>query len=194
MPSLRDQLSPIQLEVGVQGGCEAAIHAICSVLDHPTLCEEWMVLKKMDIHNAFNSVCQDHILQVCAGRAVPLLHLANATYAKPSELILGNDVIMSKTGTQQSDPLGHYLFALSINDIAWSITSPINLWYLDDATIDGSPSCVNLSKNFLYYQELAFIQTSQNMKLSTLAATLLMMAPWTYNKSFHGSKSLKLKI
>ena len=45
---------------------------------------------------------------------------------------------MSETGLQQSDPLGHVLLALSIDDIARSVTLPINVWCLDGATNSGS--------------------------------------------------------
>ena len=45
--SLRNQMSHLQLGVGVRGTSNAAIHAIRSVLDHPPLCEESMVLIKL---------------------------------------------------------------------------------------------------------------------------------------------------
>ena len=52
--------------------------------------------------------------------------------------MIGNETILSETGVQQGDPLGPILFALAVDEIARSVRSPINIWYLDDATI-GCP-------------------------------------------------------
>ena len=57
-------------------------------------------------------------------------------------LFFDNDVTMSETGIQQGDSLGSVLFALSIDDIVWSVTSPIDVWYIDNSIIDSSTYCV----------------------------------------------------
>ena len=54
--SLRNQMSHLQLGVGVRGTSNTAIHAIRSVLDHPPLGEESMVLIKLYVRNGFVSV------------------------------------------------------------------------------------------------------------------------------------------
>ena len=51
--------------------------------------------------------------------------------------MIGNETILSETGIQQGDPLGPVLFALAVDEIARSVRSPINIWYLDDATTGG---------------------------------------------------------
>ena len=56
--------------------------------------------------------------------------------------MIGNETILSKTGVQQGDPLGPVLFALAVDEIARSVRSPINIWYLDDATIGGPAESV----------------------------------------------------
>ena len=38
--------------------------------------------------------------------------------------------------------MGPLLFALAVDDIARSISSPLNIWYLDDASIGGPPDAV----------------------------------------------------
>ena len=143
MPYLRVQLLHVQLAVGVRGGCVAAIHVIRSVLDHPPLCEQVMVLK-LDIRNLFKSVRRDHILYVCDREAPSLLRLAVLTYAKPSELIHGNDVIRSETVIQEGDPIIPVLFAISIDDIAISVNTLINVCCLDDSIIVDSPSVISM--------------------------------------------------
>ena len=56
--------------------------------------------------------------------------------------MIGNETILSETGVQQGDPLGPVLFALAVDEIARSVRSPINIWYLDDATIGGPAESV----------------------------------------------------
>ena len=51
--------------------------------------------------------------------------------------MIGNETTLSETGAQQGDPLGSVLFALAVDEIARSVRSPINIWYLDDAMIGG---------------------------------------------------------
>ena len=41
------------------------------------------------------------------------------------------------TGIQQGDPLGLVLFAMAVDEVASSLSSKINIWYLDDATLGG---------------------------------------------------------
>ena len=49
------------------------------------------------------------------------------------------NLIWSDSGVQQGDPLGPLIFSLAIHDIASSMKSNLNVWYLDDATIAGDP-------------------------------------------------------
>ena len=56
--------------------------------------------------------------------------------------MIGNETILSETGVQQGDPPGPVLFALAVDEIARSVRSPINIWYLDDATIGGPAESV----------------------------------------------------
>ncbi|CAE1328756.1 unnamed protein product [Acanthosepion pharaonis] len=57
-------------------------------------------------------------------------------------LIASDNIISSATGIQQGDPLGPLLFDMAIDGIARSITSPFNIWYLDNATLGGSIATV----------------------------------------------------
>ena len=49
---------------------------------------------------------------------------------------------------QKGDTLGPLLFSLAIHDIAFSMKSYLNVWYLDDATIAGDPIfvCDNIKR------------------------------------------------
>lgn len=137
---LADELRPIQLGVGIAGGCESAAHAVRQYVHSRP--QRGDVLVKLDVSNAFNSIRRDHLLETCQSRAPELLNLAHLAYGKPSSLYIGENVIPSASGVQQGDPLGPLLFALGVDHIARSVSSPINIWYLDDATIGGPPDVV----------------------------------------------------
>ena len=125
IPELRRQLPPVQLGVGVSGGCEAAAHAVRAFVQSSVVPGN-NVLIKLDMQNAFNTVKRDHFLEVCSSRAPSILHLALTAYATSSHLVIGNETILSETGVQQGDPLGPVLFALAVDEIARSVRSPIN--------------------------------------------------------------------
>ena len=54
----------------------------------------------------------------------------------------GNETVLSETGVQLGDPLGPVLFALAVDEIARSVRSTINIWYLDAAKVGGPVECV----------------------------------------------------
>ena len=65
------------------------------------------------------------------------------SYKSASYLYFNDDnLIKSKEGVQQGDPLGPFLFLLAIMDLTKRCESEINLWYLDDGTIAGPPETV----------------------------------------------------
>ena len=94
IPELRRQLPPVQLGVGVSGGCEAAAHAVRAFVQSSVVHEN-NVLIKLDMQNAFNTVRRDHFLEVCSSRAPSILHLASTAYATSSHLVIGNETILS---------------------------------------------------------------------------------------------------
>ena len=101
LDQLGDFFAPIQLGVGVKGGCEAAIHAarrFCSTM------QTEQILVKLDFRNAFNSVHRETVLRAVAAHIPTLYAFCYFTYA-----------ISSEDGVQHDDPLGPLLFCLSIH-------------------------------------------------------------------------------
>ena len=137
---LGEVLRPVQLGYGTKGGCEIAVHATRALLetdDNETRC-----LLKLDFKNAFNTIRRDKMLEKVREVVPDYLPYVSSTYLKPSTLFCGDDTIPSNSGVQQGDPLGPMLFCLVVDKLAKSLESPLNLWYLDDATLGGSPESV----------------------------------------------------
>ncbi|XP_026331470.1 uncharacterized protein LOC113238842, partial [Hyposmocoma kahamanoa] len=133
-------LQPRQVGFGTPLGCEAAIHATRSfAMGHEGTDT---VVVKIDIRNAFNSVERDIILSEILENVPSLYPFVYQCYSVPSNLYYGENSILSQVGAQQGDPLGPLLFCLAIQKIISSLDSPLNVWYLDDGTIGGSPEVV----------------------------------------------------
>ena len=133
---LGPELRPVQLGVGTPLGCEAAVHAVRNFIKGATD-QNTRVLVKIDVKNAFNTVRRDVILR-CLRESCPEAYaMAYQAYSTPTPLLIAGQKVMSSTGVQQGDPLGPIAFALAVNSCASSLKSPLNVWYLDDATIGG---------------------------------------------------------
>ena len=87
--------APVQLGVGVSGGCEAAVHAIRRYTDQ--LPKDHVVVK-LDSTNAFNDVRRDALLEAVAREIPELYRFVYATYADNSFLKFGNFSIKSEEG------------------------------------------------------------------------------------------------
>ena len=131
---LGEQLAPVQLGFGSRGGCEAAVHSARTFL---TNLQSGEVIVKLDMRNAFNSLRRDHFLRVVRDRAPSLYAILHRAYQSPTPLFFGDFELRSATGIQQGDPAGPAVFSLAVDQIARSASSPLNLWYLDDATLGG---------------------------------------------------------
>ena len=94
--SIAGDLAPVQLGVGVPGGCEAAAHAIRAVVEGSNRVgtSNGYILVKLDMKNAFNTIRRDHLLETCLLRVPSLYPLAHLAYAEPSSLIISDHLIM----------------------------------------------------------------------------------------------------
>ena len=134
---LAPEFRPVQLGVGTRLGCEAAVHAAREFLSAVTDVSNPSVLVKVDVRNAFNTVRRDVMLKIFSNRCPEAYRLAFQAYSTPTPLHIGESTIPSCCGVQQGDPLGPVGFSLAVDDCARSMKSPLNVWYLDDATLAG---------------------------------------------------------
>jgi len=132
--TLSSYLSPIQLGVGVSGGCEAAVHATRRFADDmpATHC-----IVKLDFVNAFNSLHRDAMLQAAHDNTPGIYKFCHLAYSQPSILAFGDRTIQSAEGPQQGDPLGAALFCQTIQPLLSSLSSPLEIGYMDDLTLGG---------------------------------------------------------
>ena len=136
LPKLVDYFRPIQLGVGIPGGCEAAVHASRIFLQQ---LPDNYVLAKLDFANAFNSVDRPRVLAEVSELAPEILNFCLLSYGSASKLKFGDFSVPSESGVQQGDPLGPLLFCLAIHPILASLRSDLIIGFLDDVTLGGLP-------------------------------------------------------
>ena len=176
-------LSPLQLGVGVKGGCEAIVHATNHLMTslHDKDC--WTLL--LDFSNAFNSISRQAMFVEFRRHLPGLSAWMESCYSGQPLLLLGKDIIHSCCGVQQGDPLGPLGFALTLHPIIQRIkaeisTLALNAWYLDDGTLVGSSEDLSAALHIVESEgpsvglhlnrskSLLFIPSTCDSSLSTL--------------------------
>lgn len=128
------QLSPIQVGFGIPGGAETLVHCSRHFLHNMTLND---CLIKLDFTNAFNTIERNSFLSIIHSRYPSIHNFVYSNYHSESNLYLNDNIISSRSGVQQGDPLGPVLFSLALCSITHSLNSPFNAWFLDDGSIGG---------------------------------------------------------
>ena len=153
--ALAAELQPVQLGVGVRMGCEAAVHAVREYIDSHIGTPNHLVVK-LDLTNAFNTVHRSAVIREVNRRFPAAAPLVSQAYSQPSPLHLGPTRLWSSRGVQQGDPLGPILFALALDPVIQTLSSPLNIWFLDDGTLAGPVDSIetDLERLFPTLQDL----------------------------------------
>ena len=135
-------LTPLQLGVGVKGGCEVVIHATNHLLSSSSSNQSWCLF--VDFTNAFNCISREAMFVEIRRHIPPLAAWMESCYSCQPLLHLGNDSLRSCCGVQQGDPLGSLGFALTLQPLIEKLKASVaglglNVWYLDDGTLMGFP-------------------------------------------------------
>lgn len=116
-------LFPLQVEFGVKCGADATVHDVQSFIgkygDDPKF-----ILLGAGAENAFSRTSREVMLHQTAQHSPSLIWMANALYAKgQTYMLLGDEMIRNREGTQQGDPESGLLFTLAIHPIVRKIES-----------------------------------------------------------------------
>ena len=128
--SLRDYFSPLQVGVGVAGGCEAVVHAARRFLSAMPADN---IIVKLDF-SFFISLHRDYMLEH-VGEVTPELYTFGHLACNEQ---FGEFCLTPQEGSQQGDPLEGLLFCLAIHPILRSTTSPLTIGFMDDVTLGGT--------------------------------------------------------
>lgn len=175
---LADLFRPLQFGFGTRGGGEAVVHSARQFLLHNIEVADQVFLK-LDFRNAFNTINRKLMLTEVVKFSPDIFPFVYQCYGKPSFLMFGKEVILSRSGVQQGDPLGPLLFCLTINNLIKSLRSRFNAWYLDDGSLGDSSNvvfndlqsvieqskCLGLELNFEKC-ELFFVNESDSSTIS----------------------------
>ena len=115
-----------QVGVGTPCGAGVVVHACRNFINKA---DSENIVLKIDFKNAFNSVRRDVLLRKVYKLFPQIYPFVYQAYSSSSNLFFGNETLFSKEGVQQGDPLGPFLFSLSINDLILSCKSGYNLRY-----------------------------------------------------------------
>ena len=90
----------------------------------------------VDASNAFNSLNRQTALQnarrLCPSLATMLIN----TYREPTDLFVDGDVLSSKEGTTQGDPLTMPMYAIATAPLIQKLNADVTqIWYADDASL-----------------------------------------------------------
>ena len=137
-------LSPLQVGVGIPGGCEAIVHSLASLLNDCSIPPESRCTLLVDFSNAFNSIDRGLMFEEARARIPSMSSWLECCYGSQPVLFLGEHTILSCCGVQQGDPLGPLGFVVALHPIVERIKREVpglllNSWYLDDGTLCGSP-------------------------------------------------------
>ena len=119
-----------------------------------------------DASNAFNCLNRHATLINIHVLCPPLARILTNTYRLQSSLFIGEEVIYSKEGTTQGDPLAMPMYALGILPLIQRLSPAAKqVWFEDDGTAGGKLDQIRL------WWSLLNMVTSWQFRVMTLAAS-----------------------
>ena len=138
-------LSPLQLGVGIRGGCEAIVHAVRELVEKMQDNEDPEMedfIFQADLRNAYNNADRQCAFAEVREHFPDLARWVESCYGQESFLTFGDKVINSSQGFHQGDPLASLLFALTFHPVILKIKEEvpdlsINVWFQDNGVLAG---------------------------------------------------------
>ena len=132
---IQEAAGPLQVCAGHLSGCEAAVHAMRQVFESSDT--EAVIL--VDASNAFNYLNRQaalrNVQQLCPSLSKVLIN----TYREDIKLFIDGEVLLSREGTTQGDPLAMAMYAIAITPLIHRLEDQATnqVWFADDATAGG---------------------------------------------------------
>ena len=137
---LVESTAPIQVCAGLQGGVEAAIHAMRRMYEDPK-CDAVLLV---DAENAFNSLNRSVALHNLKFTCPEFYKYVLNTYRQPTDLFISNsaETILSQEGTTQGDTSAMGMYAESLMPLIEELKKHVckhlrQIFYADDAAAAG---------------------------------------------------------
>ena len=140
--AINSLLIPLQLGVGVHGGYEAIVYAVCKLTTSLPDDRSWTLI--LDFTNAFNSISRQAMFEGLRKYLPGLSAWMESCYSRQLLLYMDSDTIRICCGVQQGDPLSPLGFAVTLHPLIEHIQDEVssinlNMWYLNDGTLVSSP-------------------------------------------------------
>ena len=128
-------VGPLQLCVGHEAGCEAAVHALRTMFKD----QESEAVLLVDASNAFNSLNRNTALRNVMSICPSLATITINTYRQHPQLFIQNQKLLSREGTTQGDPLAMAIYAISLQPLVQRLNdqNAKQVWFADDASAGG---------------------------------------------------------
>ena len=140
-PELQEGAGDLQMCVGLEGGCEAGVHAMREIFDE----DDTHGIIQVDANNAFNTINRRVFLQNIQVICPEISTYVNNCYLKPARLfVTGGVEISSQEGTTQGDPTAMPVYALGLAPLLLRLSDPLSdekarqAAYADDLTGSGT--------------------------------------------------------
>ena len=131
---VREVVGCIQLCAGQEAGCEAGVRAMAKIFDDDNTEAALLV----DTTNAFNLLSRRtaliNIHATCPSIATALTNI----YRDDGNLYIQKQVLKSKEGVMQGDPLTMAMYALGILPLIRKLNANKQVWFADDAAAGDS--------------------------------------------------------
>ena len=135
---IQEASGSLKLCAGQISGIEAAVHATDLLFKQ----EDTEAILLVDTTNAFNFLNRlsalHNIQRLCPSLATALIN----SYGEPTELFVDGDVLYSREGTTQGDPLAMPMYILATiplikRKLCQNLNDVSQVWYADDASAAG---------------------------------------------------------
>ena len=167
---VQDAVGSLQLCVGHDSGCEAAVHALRTIFEDK---ESEAVLLR-DASNAFNSLNRSNALHNIMNICPSLATIAINSYRQHPQLFIDNEKLLSQEGTTQGDPLAMAIYANGFTLHKSAFRDAVCLRY-----VKHSLSCPTGGFPIIRHNEIRDITASQMTEVCHSVSVKPLLQPLT---------------